>query len=715
MIGLIATSSASTTLLAVITFVHPAMLAGLCALALPIAIHLISRGLPRTVVFPTIRFLSAASASQSRLHRVRHLILMVLRCAFVALLALAFARPQWFASADAAADSDRDTVAIVLLDVSASMGYADSPVSTMSQAVTQAAAVVDSLEPVRGDRANVVLVGVSPQAMYARPTSNLAAIKAQLEAVQPTAERANAGAAVALAAGQLAEFGRSRRELHIVSDLQRTNWAGVDFAPVPADTKIVFHRVGREALRPNACVTSLAVTPPQPIAGQACQVSVGLASYSDAPDRRDVILRADDGREWRRHDVALTPGAPVSVSFDVPFDKPGVHELTAEITPDPLVIDDRRFASVHVTARLPVVLCTDADLREGVTSGYLLARALAPFPDERGTIELRIVRCPELSAATLTGTDVVLLDASGPLSSDGVRALHEFLEQGGGVAVFLGFGAAAENLAALNEAAPRHDVLPFEVAEVADRPSWVVVGPAGMHPLLRPLGDVGTESLQGVSVYRHFVTRAGSAAGGAAVSFDTGDVAMAAKPVGAGRLLVCNISPDPKWSDLAKHAVFPGLIHQFVDFLRPRQWTAPSAYAGMPVTRRWLASDPSMTLEISDPRGQPVRAAIRRDGPAAVATLPPAGVPGFYRVRANGKLVESVPVNVDPAESDLAGVDMKAVQPRMAALGRAVSSAAIVGDAMGLERHGRPLWPWALAAGLLALAIEMACLMVWRR
>lgn len=118
---------------AVITFANAAMLAATAAVALPLAVHLLNRRQPRTVVFPTVRFLRAAAASQSRVHRLRHLILLALRCAFIALLALAFARPVWFRSADAAAAADRDTVAILVLDLSASMSYVEPPLRSPSR------------------------------------------------------------------------------------------------------------------------------------------------------------------------------------------------------------------------------------------------------------------------------------------------------------------------------------------------------------------------------------------------------------------------------------------------------------------------------------------------------------------------------------------------------------------------------------------------------
>jgi len=712
--------------LAFITFVHPGMLAGLAAVAVPVLIHLLNRRQPRTVVFPTIRFLRAATASQSRVHRLRHLILLLLRCAFVALLAAAFARPEWFESADAAAGTDRDTVAIVLLDVSASMGYADSPVSTVNRAVTKAAAILGSLSSLRGDHANVLLVGLSPRLLYASPTSNLPALSRRLEEVRAGAERADVNAALAVAARQYADFFPSRKELHIISDMQRTNWSEADFAAMPRDVRITLHPVCPAGLRPNAGITEILCDPPRPVAGEPCSVSVRLANYGPAAVTRDVVLRSGGDEPaviGRRLNVAIPPASPVAVSFEVRPGGPGLLELTAEIPADRLAVDDRRFAVVRVADRLRVALCTDADLNEGVTSSYLLARGLAPFPAGRETVDLRIVRGEELSVASLTGVDVVFLDSVRALTADGARALFEFVREGGGLAAFLGPGSVPDVLATLQNFSHDRDLLPFHAVEPVDSlgrsdpvgPVRIVAERPDAHPLLRPFAGNALRSLEDVSVRRYFSTRPGRKGADIAATLSPGDAAIGAVAIGSGTLLLCNISPDPQWTDLARHAIFPGLLHQFASFLRPRRWTETPCFAGMSVTRRWVMKDPLESVEIRDPRGEPVRAAIRRDGDTAVITLPRADAPGLYRVLVGGRAVESIAVNVDPQEADLRGVDESSLADRIGAAGRVMSRAAGDAGATPGTRQGVPLWHWALAAALAMLAAEMLCLVYWRR
>ena len=75
-------------------FLHPGLLAGGALAALPIVLHLIMRQRPQRLEFPALRFLQARQASNRRTLKLRHLILLLLRMAVIAVLAAALARPS---------------------------------------------------------------------------------------------------------------------------------------------------------------------------------------------------------------------------------------------------------------------------------------------------------------------------------------------------------------------------------------------------------------------------------------------------------------------------------------------------------------------------------------------------------------------------------------------------------------------------------------------
>ncbi len=78
---------------AVFTALHPLLLWGAAAVAVPILIHLLLRQRPRPRPWAAMRWLLAAAQAAQRRYRLTNLLLLLLRCLIVLLLALAIARP----------------------------------------------------------------------------------------------------------------------------------------------------------------------------------------------------------------------------------------------------------------------------------------------------------------------------------------------------------------------------------------------------------------------------------------------------------------------------------------------------------------------------------------------------------------------------------------------------------------------------------------------
>ena len=101
------------------SFASPYYLLGLLAAAIPILIHLLTRDRIQRVSFSTLRFFARGSQAVLRRKRILEAILVAMRAAVCALIALAFARPFLGAGDDAAITAG--TACVIVADVSASM------------------------------------------------------------------------------------------------------------------------------------------------------------------------------------------------------------------------------------------------------------------------------------------------------------------------------------------------------------------------------------------------------------------------------------------------------------------------------------------------------------------------------------------------------------------------------------------------------------------
>jgi hypothetical protein len=75
-------------------FVNLSLLAGGLLIAVPVVLHLIMRQQPKQYLFPALRFIQQRRIANQRRLKLRHWLLLALRCAAIGLLALALARPS---------------------------------------------------------------------------------------------------------------------------------------------------------------------------------------------------------------------------------------------------------------------------------------------------------------------------------------------------------------------------------------------------------------------------------------------------------------------------------------------------------------------------------------------------------------------------------------------------------------------------------------------
>jgi len=75
-------------------FVNLSLVLGTMLVGIPILLHLVMRQKPKQLVFPAVRFIQKRRESNRRTLRLRHWLLLLLRCLVIAAAALALARPS---------------------------------------------------------------------------------------------------------------------------------------------------------------------------------------------------------------------------------------------------------------------------------------------------------------------------------------------------------------------------------------------------------------------------------------------------------------------------------------------------------------------------------------------------------------------------------------------------------------------------------------------
>jgi hypothetical protein len=279
----------------VIGWLAPAALAGLLAVAGPIAVHLLRRQRARRFVIPSVRFIPEADRSAVRWRHPSDALLLLLRVAIVACAAVALARPLLLHSGRTAAWAER-TARVVIVDAS------------------------DSARGMIGDDAIAAEMSAGDPAL-------------RIDASDP-------GGALKRAAAWLERSPPARREIVVLSDFQAGAVTEEGITGLPPDIGVRLVPFGGRA--PQREVTGAAILTPDGIADTRVRLdgSRTAASYTitgAAPEGLRIMASARDADAVARllrvvsAAGALTPwpAQPIVIRF------PGAGPLAPPPAPGP--------------------------------------------------------------------------------------------------------------------------------------------------------------------------------------------------------------------------------------------------------------------------------------------------------------------------------------------------------------------------------------------
>src|SRR5574342_456428 len=95
------------------TFVNPAILWGLLAVSIPIIIHIVNIKNTRKIEFSTLMFLKEIQETKQKRIRLKQLLILLCRLAFIILIVMAFAGP--FSKGFLGSVNDKSPASVLIL------------------------------------------------------------------------------------------------------------------------------------------------------------------------------------------------------------------------------------------------------------------------------------------------------------------------------------------------------------------------------------------------------------------------------------------------------------------------------------------------------------------------------------------------------------------------------------------------------------------------
>ncbi len=324
---------------------HPFLLWGTAAIAVPIAIHLLLRQRPRPRPWAAMRWLRAAMQRAQRRFRLTNLLLLIMRCLIIALLACAVARPSWSVLG-------RGGELILVIDQSASMGARGDDAGPLA-AVSAALAQADLPARVRviavADQVRIVADGGAEEARAA--VQRLSALPFPGGLDLDSAQGTRSGS---IRSEGLLTHMQASADVVLISDFQQDD--GSSLATFLQDHVNSVRRWAVGNATANVAIIGLEGIP-DPLPNESSEALLQLAGQHQGSIR--LAINGGPASEAGRGN-----------RFAIPPLEPGDHRLVVTIDDGGLTYDDRLEIPLKVRGPVPVVIAVDH-------ADYLAASLLA--------------------------------------------------------------------------------------------------------------------------------------------------------------------------------------------------------------------------------------------------------------------------------------------------------------------------------------------------
>jgi hypothetical protein len=708
------------------TFVNPWFLAGTALIAVPIVLHLIMRRRPRHFEFPALRLLEKRHETNQRRLRLRHLLLLALRVAAIALLAAALARPSVKLSGSWGSQ-EAPVAAALVFDTAPRMDYRHEN-RTRLEAARELGSWLLAQFPADSQIA-VLDTRPGPAAFQV----DRGAAKHRIERLETAANSQPLVRALDEAVALLGRSDLARREIYLFGDLARAGWpreraaalrsrlaampdVGVYVVDVgvddPTNSSLGDLRLSAEVISSRTPLRLETEIAHRGLGGERTVEVQILARGTGESQASQLVPQRRDGRT-----VALESGQVAPIEFQIRNLDVGTHQGWVEIVgQDGLPWDDRRFFTVEVTPawRILVAAPNPAD-----RYALFLTEMLAPTQLRRtgeARFECDVIDLGRLANTALERYGAVFLVDPTALEEDVWRRLGDYVSAGRGVAVFL--GRNARSVESFNRPAAQ-ELLAGKLLRQARRPDGsLYLAPRHLeHPILAAFRDLA-ESVpwQLAPVYRYW--QLDEPAGGVhvVVPFSDGAPAILERPLGRGRAVTMTtpVSDDPNrqpWNLLPVESwPFFMLANEMASYLVGSKDRQLNYFAGQTVTLQLDPEKEFRTYVLAPLDSDAPEVRLTPDLRRHMLTVTSTDDVGNYRVQAGG-IASGVDlgfsVNLASAATELDRLSDEELAELFGPVPYRVARNRhqLEGDRT-MQRVGRELFPLLIALLALTLGLE---------
>ena len=720
-------------------FLNPLFLFGLLAAGIPLIIHLWNRRRVVTIDFSSLMFLMAAHRENARRFQLRHLLILLLRMAIIALIALALARPFLTLGLPVASVRAKTDIVIVL-DNSYSMAYQDVDGIRFEKGKTLATDILETLR--HGDSAALILMSDLPKPIFRQLTPDIGHVITAVNNTEVSYRATNVQPSLELAHEILAESEQLNREIYLISDFAQNGWenwnrllnrsgARVSLIPVAEGEA---HNTNIEEIRLSNQLIGVYLP---------FQLNVTTANHSVAPLARSMLTLFIGSEKQRTVSFSAASNESLNTSLTYNFSTPGTHTGYFTLTSDRLNIDNRRYFALDVIGEVRV-LCVgeqteylalalnprNVSVPSAVTDGAV-SKDINP-----GGVMILPTQCTpnQFESFPLEDYDVIILADVPRMTRQADAQLQAFLRHGKSVIAFVGSGSEVETYNRLSNV--------WMPAEFGGTLMWTPPQQVQTYQETHPIFDIfpsdGFSTQYGPQFYSAVVLNP-TPESKVIARFGDNTSFLIERNDGTGTVLLYNCGLLAQQNSSANADTGPSRATTYTNDLLVNPYFLPilqqsvlysaaannnlvtwGGHIGDTYTARYPRSaGGKATIELKTDTDTPENSDPDTDNVTVVpiaedGTLQFRGTerPGIYQieVRTQDRLQRDFfPVNVDAREANLVQIPLRQAAARVDAqtgTDETINGTTIAADAYNMKRHGREIWGELLLLTVCLILLE---------
>lgn len=624
-------------------FLNPAVLLGLLAASIPILIHLLNLRKLKKIEFSTLTFLKELQKNRIRKVKLKQWLLLALRVLIIMFLVFAFARPTLEGVAIGGTTSAAKTTALFVLDDTFSMSVIDQDGSYFNQAKQTIRNLLKNFQ--EGDEIGLILIS-DKSSENLNITSNLSEFERLIESLNVSYSSGMIHNSLVQAAEVISQSKNFNKEIYILSDFQSGRLVKEDLISdlsqlMDKNTRIyAINYSGRDVF--NLSIDKLEVSTAIFEKEKPISFKTTVTNHSSQINNNSVLSVFLGGERAAQQSTSLNPGESKMIEIEAVAKQTGFIEVTAELEDDDIEYDNKRFLSINIPNRIPVLLSADQQsdlsfiniaLQTGnVSDNYKL--------DIKPTNQLLSTRLEDYNVLFIIGESI----------TSGFERIKSFIEQGGGVVIF---PSSKINMDRFNNLL-QNIGLPKAESHIGqpdktDNPT-LFQDTDFEHPLLKNIFDAQEKKrIESPDIYSYYRIITG-ASGRNIISLPDGSAFLSEIRIGKGKVLLFNSATVLSWNSFPLKGLFPALMNKSILYLATQEQNGRDNFAGEPVNLNIRnARLPQLRIVLPDGREDYIN--LTGDERGDFLIYQNTKIAGNYEVYYGEQKFEEISVNTDPAES----------------------------------------------------------------